>query len=148
MSRRFSQFIIVSFDYIRGCIQKFPDWVVTKYTLRTINTHWEVTQRVMTTKLTRLTHKIAIQLHLVAKSCIIHSSRSRRSVRNLLDTPSYNISTYLSLCNSRSWEANSDSAKQEIPRLPWNPEFHYRFHKCTPLVPFSPHHILFLRDKF
>jgi len=45
----------------------------------------------MATKLTILTHKIAIQLHLVAKSCTICSSRSRRPVRKLLDTPSYII---------------------------------------------------------
>jgi hypothetical protein len=43
----------------------------------------------MCAKLTRLTHKIAIQLHLVAESCTICSSRSRRPVRKLLDTPSY-----------------------------------------------------------
>jgi len=42
----------------------------------------------MTTKLTRLTHKIAIQLHLVAENCTIRSSRSRRSVQKFLDTPS------------------------------------------------------------
>jgi hypothetical protein len=46
-------------------------------------------QRVTAAKLTRLTHKIAIQLYLVAKSCIICSSRCRRPVRKLLDTPSY-----------------------------------------------------------
>jgi hypothetical protein len=40
-------------------------------------------------KLTRLTRKIAIQLHLVAKSCTICSSRSRLPVRKLLDTTSY-----------------------------------------------------------
>jgi len=43
----------------------------------------------MGTKLTRLTHKITIQLHLVAESCNICNSRSRRPVRKLLDTPSY-----------------------------------------------------------
>jgi hypothetical protein len=43
----------------------------------------------MTAKLTRLTHKVALQLHLVAKSCTICSSRSRQPVRKLLDTPSY-----------------------------------------------------------
>jgi hypothetical protein len=59
-----------------GCIQKFPDWVVTKYTLTTTNSRWEATQRVMAAKLTRLSHKIAIQLHLVAESCTICSSRS------------------------------------------------------------------------
>jgi hypothetical protein len=43
----------------------------------------------MAAKLTRLTHKIAIQLHLVAESCTICSSRSRRPVRKLLDTSSH-----------------------------------------------------------
>jgi len=43
----------------------------------------------MTAKLTSLTHKIAIQLHLVAESCTICYSRSRRPVRKLLGTPSY-----------------------------------------------------------
>jgi len=43
----------------------------------------------MAAKLTRLTHKIAIQLHLVAESCTICSSRSRWPVRKFLDTPSY-----------------------------------------------------------
>jgi hypothetical protein len=50
----------------------------------------------MAAKLTRLTHKIAIQLHLVAESCTICSSRSRRPVQKLLDTHS------LCLCN-KSW---------------------------------------------
>jgi hypothetical protein len=40
----------------------------------------------MAAKLVKLTHKIAIQLHLVAESCTIYSSRSRRPVRKLLDT--------------------------------------------------------------
>jgi hypothetical protein len=43
----------------------------------------------MAAKLTRLTHKIAIQLHLAAGSCTIRSSRSRRPFRKLLDAPSY-----------------------------------------------------------
>jgi hypothetical protein len=43
----------------------------------------------MAAKLTRLTHKIAIQLQLVAESFTICSSRSRRQVRKLLDTPLY-----------------------------------------------------------
>jgi hypothetical protein len=54
-----------------------------------INTRWEATQRGMVAKLTRLTHKIAIQLHIVAESCTICSSRSRWPVRKLLDTPSF-----------------------------------------------------------
>jgi hypothetical protein len=49
----------------------------------------------MATELTRLTHRIAIQLHLVAESCTIYSSRSRRPVRKLLDTPSYDLYKYL-----------------------------------------------------
>jgi hypothetical protein len=74
---------------IRGCIQKFPDGVITKYTLTTINTSWEATQRFMVAKVTRLTHKIAIQLQLVAESCTICNSHSKRPVREFLDTPSY-----------------------------------------------------------
>jgi len=42
----------------------------------------------MAVKLARLTHKIAIQLHLVAESCIVCNSRSWRPVRTLLATPS------------------------------------------------------------
>jgi len=49
----------------------------------------------MAAKLTRLTHKIAVQLHLVAESCTICSSRSRRSVRKLLVTPSYHQKCWL-----------------------------------------------------
>jgi hypothetical protein len=45
----------------------------------------------MAAKLTRLTHKIAIQLLLVAESCTICISRSRRPVRKLVDTPSYGV---------------------------------------------------------
>jgi hypothetical protein len=41
------------------------------------------------TKLTRVTHKIATQLHLAAESCTICISHSRQPVRKLLDTPSY-----------------------------------------------------------
>jgi len=43
----------------------------------------------MAAKLTRLTHRIAIQLHIVAESCMNCSSRSRLPVRKLLDTNSY-----------------------------------------------------------
>jgi len=50
----------------------------------------------MVAKLTSLTHKIAIEMHLVAESCIICSSCSRRLVRKLLDTPSYVL---LKLCS-------------------------------------------------
>jgi hypothetical protein len=75
---------------IREYIQKFADWV-DKYTLTTIKTRWEATQRIMAAKLTILTHKTAIQLHLVAESCTICSSRSRRPLWKLLDSPSYGV---------------------------------------------------------
>jgi len=53
----------------------------------------------MAAKLTGLTHRIAIQLHLVAESCTICSSRSRRPIRLLFDTPSYTIAV---LCFPRN----------------------------------------------
>jgi hypothetical protein len=91
---------------LRGCIQKFPDWgdnkvntTTTTTTTTTINTRWKATQRVMATELSRLTHKITIKVHIVAESCIICSSCSRRPVRKLLDTPSY---LSCSFCNGRS----------------------------------------------
>jgi hypothetical protein len=72
-----------------GVSKSFRTESVTKYTLTAINTRSEATQRVMAAKLTILTHKIVIQLHLVAENSAIYSSRSRRPVRKLLDTPSY-----------------------------------------------------------
>jgi hypothetical protein len=80
-------FIVVSVHEVVS--KHFRTESITKYTLTAINTRWEATQRVMEAQLTRLTHKIAIQLHLVAESCTIWSSRSRRSVRKRLDTISY-----------------------------------------------------------
>jgi len=43
---------------------------------------------VMVAKLTTLTHKITIQLHLVAENSTVCSSRARRPVRKFSDTPS------------------------------------------------------------
>jgi len=48
-----------------GVSKSFRTETIEKYTLTTINTRWEATQGIITAKLTTLTHKIAIQLHLV-----------------------------------------------------------------------------------
>jgi hypothetical protein len=75
---------------LRECISKsFRTESIRKCTLTTINTRWEATRRVMAVKIIRLTHIIAIQMHLVAESCTICSSRSRRPVRKRLGTLSY-----------------------------------------------------------
>jgi len=71
-----------------GISKSFRTDSITKYTLTTMNTSSEATQKLMAAKLTRLTHKM-IELHLVAESCTIWSSHSRHPIRKFLDTPSY-----------------------------------------------------------
>jgi len=43
----------------------------------------------MVAKVTRLIHKIMIQLHLMAESCTICTSCSRQPVRKLFNSPWY-----------------------------------------------------------
>jgi hypothetical protein len=70
-----------------GVSKSFRTESITKYMLTKINIRLGATQRIMAAKLTRLTHKISIQLHLVAENYTICSSSPRRPVRKLLDTP-------------------------------------------------------------
>jgi hypothetical protein len=72
-----------------GVSKSFPTESVKKYTFTFGITRCCHLHSVMAAKLIRLTHKIAVQLHLVAESCTICSSHARRPVRKLLDTPSY-----------------------------------------------------------
>jgi hypothetical protein len=69
-----------------GVSKSFRTESITKYTLTTINTRWEATQRGYGDRTHRLTNKTAIRLHLAAESCTICSSRSRLPVRKLFDT--------------------------------------------------------------
>jgi hypothetical protein len=78
------------FQQYEGISKSFRTKPITKQKkTTTVNTGWEATLSITAAKLARLTHKIAIQLHLLAQSCTISSSRSRRPVRKLLDIPSY-----------------------------------------------------------
>jgi hypothetical protein len=56
-------------DTIRRCIQKFPDWVDNEIN-NNIKNLWEATQWINAVILTRLTHKTAIQLQLVAERAV------------------------------------------------------------------------------
>jgi hypothetical protein len=77
----------------------------------------------MAAKLTRLTHKIAIQLHLVAESCTICCSCSRRPVRKLLDTPTYGDRAELGVISDKfivkgfkSWFSGFEDGRSKILR--------------------------------
>jgi hypothetical protein len=68
----------------------------------------------MAPKRTRLTHKIAIKLQPVAEGCSIYSSRSRRPVRKLLDTPSYGKNSSMNDCKEES--STADGKRQVAQR--------------------------------
>jgi hypothetical protein len=72
----------------------------------------------MATELTRLTHKIAIQLYLVAESCTISSSRSRRPVRKLLATPLYvYVPAHCGRCAAADSDVDCDYLSQSVKRF-------------------------------
>jgi len=71
-----------------GISKRFRTESITKYTLTFGITRCCPLQRVMETKLTRLTHKIVTQLHQLAESCATCCYCSRRPVRKLMHTPS------------------------------------------------------------
>jgi len=77
-----------------GVSKSFRTDLITKYTLSFVITLCCPLQRVMVAKLTRLSHKIAMKLRLMAESYTICSSRSRRPVRKLLGTPSKGLRKY------------------------------------------------------
>jgi len=64
----------------------------------------------MAAKLARLTHKIAVKLHLVAESYTICSYRSRRPVRKLLYTLSYLLVMFF-LKQNINYDYNTDSSR-------------------------------------
>jgi len=53
---------------IRECIQKFPDWVENDVYAYLLHFSFRCNTKGYGDKITRLTHKIAIELHLVAES--------------------------------------------------------------------------------
>jgi hypothetical protein len=114
----------------KGVTKIFRIESITKYTLTTINTRWETTWSVMVAKLTRLAHKIAIQLNLVAESCSICSSRFRRPVRKLLDTTSYTslsclcCVSFYERCISMDWR-RIDSRIYGYNSIVYSPPFRY-----------------------
>jgi len=74
----------------------------------------------MAAKCNKLTHKIAIQLQLVAENCTICCSRSRRRVRKLLDTPSYMANAHLYVYGSKTHTRSKKKFKLLASNLLWS----------------------------
>jgi hypothetical protein len=79
--------ILYTADTYKGVSKSF--WIESIMKSSTTTNTWEATQRVKVAKLTRLTHKIAIQLHIAAESSTICSYCSSWPVRESFDILSY-----------------------------------------------------------
>jgi hypothetical protein len=110
------------YSKVYDCVSKsFRTESINAYTLTFGITHWGAARKFMAAKLTRLTHK-AIQLHLVVESCTICSSRFRRPVRKLLDTPATShlwcvqcIRTRSSTCTmSCTWTQHTPVMRRQV----------------------------------
>jgi len=85
---------------------------------------------VMVLKLTRLTHKIAIQLQFVAESSTICSSRSRRPVPKLLYRPSFYKHIHL-----RKMSVKTVGGPVDI-RTGYFPNINLELYSCTNMAGF------------
>jgi hypothetical protein len=116
-SRKILILLTIENTWNEGVSKSFRTESIRKYKLTTTSTLWEATQRVMAAKLTRMTYKIAIQLHLVAESCTICCSRSRRPVRKLLDTPSYTENLKFKII---SWRLKNNNKIESHLKTVWD----------------------------
>ena len=82
----------------------------------------------------------AVERHVVTHKQPYYKSNDLYEFSGTCNVHAY-LLTYLlnySMEQSPSWEANRFSASQEIPRILWNPEVHYRSHNSFLPVPSHP----------